>query len=230
MVGESTDGDRLQGYVIDLDLAIEVDDKVESIKKGPSTRYRTGTAPFIALDLLRRPEAVNFPTWHLPRFDIESFIWVFTWVLHHYSAPVALSNGTVQRAWKAAPDFDSKFNIDDGYQVKATKLLWANSRPSNLVEVDSSFDSLKPLMRTLLDQVIQTYKYEDDLIESNPNADEGEFVDLNGLLDVDNILQILEQHYNAMEDDEDDEDEDDKDEDESDNEDELGLDVSSIHL
>ncbi|CAE6481567.1 unnamed protein product [Rhizoctonia solani] len=63
-------------YLIDADLGKKVD-KLGS----PSSNHRTGTLPFMAMDLL-----VQVPPPHLYRHDLESFFYVLVWICaedHH---------------------------------------------------------------------------------------------------------------------------------------------------
>lgn len=59
---------HLRGFLIDLDLA-------HHGEKSSNDAFRTGTAPFIALDLLRRSNIQH--TW---LHDLESFFYVLIWV------------------------------------------------------------------------------------------------------------------------------------------------------
>ncbi|KAG1730062.1 hypothetical protein EDB19DRAFT_1832147 [Suillus lakei] len=70
MVYETSDG-RWIGVLNDFDLS--------STRDTPSGQERTGTVPFMALDLLTK-EAINGQVKHLYQHDAESFIWVLTWV------------------------------------------------------------------------------------------------------------------------------------------------------
>jgi hypothetical protein len=63
------DGNGVVGVLNDWDLAT-----VLSSSDTPNT-YRTGTIPFMALQLL-----LGKPVIHLFRHDVESFIWLFLWV------------------------------------------------------------------------------------------------------------------------------------------------------
>ena len=59
------------GVLSDYDLS--------SMKSVPSGRERTGTVPFMALELLIA-EAIQGDIEYLYQHDAESFIWVLTWV------------------------------------------------------------------------------------------------------------------------------------------------------
>lgn len=82
-----------RGVLIDFDHAAFVDQKSGApLKQEPSSRNRTGTTPFMAMDLCTPPVPLNnpsskperyanYPQFHLPRYDLESFIWVLLWFL-----------------------------------------------------------------------------------------------------------------------------------------------------
>ncbi|KAG2032565.1 hypothetical protein BDR03DRAFT_1094850 [Suillus americanus] len=59
---------------------------------GPRGDERTGTVPFMALDLLS-PKAERGEVEYLYRHDLESFMWVFAWVFFRYRQGVLLPRG-----------------------------------------------------------------------------------------------------------------------------------------
>ncbi|KAG0699202.1 hypothetical protein DFH29DRAFT_833949 [Suillus ampliporus] len=61
--------------------------------QGPLGNERTGTVPFMALDLLS-PESQRGKVQHLYRHDLESFIWVLVWVCLRYRQGVLLPRET----------------------------------------------------------------------------------------------------------------------------------------
>ncbi|KAG2352318.1 hypothetical protein BDR07DRAFT_1204184, partial [Suillus spraguei] len=61
------------GVLNDYDLSSLIDDQ------GPRGNERTGTVPFMALDLLSA-KAQRGEVKHLCRHDLESFMWVFIWI------------------------------------------------------------------------------------------------------------------------------------------------------
>jgi hypothetical protein len=63
------------GVLNDYDLS--------STRDTPTGKERTGTIPFMAMDLLT-DEAIEGKVEHLYRHDAESFIWVLTWVSLRY--------------------------------------------------------------------------------------------------------------------------------------------------
>ena len=75
MYRKGEDG-QIYGVLNDLDLACFI-----TSHKQPTSKHRTGTKPFMALDLLRgfQPD-----TPHYPRYDLESFIYVLGWVVGSY--------------------------------------------------------------------------------------------------------------------------------------------------
>jgi len=71
-----------KGVLNDFDLA-----SVQEDRTSPTGAERTGTIPFMALDLLT-DDGVSENIEHRYRHDLESFLWVLVWV----AKPVAVSN------------------------------------------------------------------------------------------------------------------------------------------
>ncbi|KAG2142356.1 hypothetical protein DEU56DRAFT_259973 [Suillus clintonianus] len=65
------------GVLNDYDLS-------STLHEGPTGNERTGTVPFMALDLLEK-DAIDGNVSHLYRHDAESFIWVLVWICLRYS-------------------------------------------------------------------------------------------------------------------------------------------------
>lgn len=65
------------GVLIDLDLALDIN---TTGKQPASSLHRTGTLPFMALDLLHDDD--NYPQYH--RHDLESFVYVLAWIAARY--------------------------------------------------------------------------------------------------------------------------------------------------
>ncbi|KAL4255910.1 Protein kinase domain-containing protein [Pleurotus pulmonarius] len=63
--------DRIQGVLNDFDLATPV----AQLDNGPTSKQRTGTWPYLAIELLD-PSTWLQPPRHLYRYDLESFFWV----------------------------------------------------------------------------------------------------------------------------------------------------------
>ncbi|KAG1895329.1 uncharacterized protein F5891DRAFT_984273 [Suillus fuscotomentosus] len=70
-------GDKRIGVLNDYDLSSLADDP------GPRGNERTGTVPFMALDLLTK-EGQRGEVKHLYRHDLESFMWCFAWISLRY--------------------------------------------------------------------------------------------------------------------------------------------------
>lgn len=191
------------GYPIDLDHAIYVKDPEdpsgEPRDNSPSSKHRTGTAPFMSLDLLkppRRREHPSFPTWHLPRYDVESFIWVFCWTLHHFKMG-RKKNGTVYRKWKSAPQFDQAFNGEDRAIVRAKKWQWASTLPT-MDEVDQSFNSLKPLMVSLVNLIVDAYIAQEGKLRRSTPGVLLDFVHMDGHFVIDDVIQLIQEYYDKL--------------------------------
>ncbi|KAG1895317.1 uncharacterized protein F5891DRAFT_1151743 [Suillus fuscotomentosus] len=69
--------DRLIGVLNDYDLSSLAN------ALGPQGNERTGTVPFMALELLTE-EGQQGKVKHLYRHDLESFMWVFVWIFFRY--------------------------------------------------------------------------------------------------------------------------------------------------
>ncbi|KAG2135350.1 uncharacterized protein EDB93DRAFT_1170796 [Suillus bovinus] len=89
MVYKTSDG-RWIGVLNDFDLS--------STGDTPSGQERTGTVPFMALDLLTK-EAIKGQVKHLYQHDAESFIWVLTWVCICYEDGVFIGKRTDLNDW-----------------------------------------------------------------------------------------------------------------------------------
>ncbi|KAG1852488.1 hypothetical protein F4604DRAFT_1296910 [Suillus subluteus] len=90
-------------------------------RDGLSGKERTGTVPFMAIDLLEEPGLEGKVT-HLYRHDAESLIWVLVWVCLRYQDGKLLSNGRLLDDWlkvganrcrKEKSDFIWKFRHGD---------------------------------------------------------------------------------------------------------------------
>ncbi|KAG1755272.1 uncharacterized protein EDB91DRAFT_1042382 [Suillus paluster] len=84
-------GDLWIGVLNDYDLSSTQDDS-------PSGLERTGTVPFMALELLTK-KAIAGQVEHLYQHDAESFIWVLTWVCLRYEEGKLLSKPRPLEQW-----------------------------------------------------------------------------------------------------------------------------------
>ncbi|KAG1748446.1 uncharacterized protein EDB91DRAFT_1047965, partial [Suillus paluster] len=92
MVYKTLDG-RFIGVLNDFDLS--------STRVTSTNNERTGTVPFMALNLLT-PEAFEGHVEHLYRHDAESLIWVLVWVCLRYDEGEILSEGRPLDDWLKA--------------------------------------------------------------------------------------------------------------------------------
>ncbi|KAG2028979.1 hypothetical protein BDR03DRAFT_816759, partial [Suillus americanus] len=82
LMGYRFDG-RFMSVLNDFDLS-SIIQLMSSLKHDrPRGFERTGTVPFMSLDLLT-PEAIAGEVEHVYRHDVESFIWVLTWICLRY--------------------------------------------------------------------------------------------------------------------------------------------------
>ncbi|KAG1754740.1 uncharacterized protein EDB91DRAFT_1076846 [Suillus paluster] len=83
MMFYETDKGILMGVLNNFDLSLL------ATTKGPLGNERTGTVPFMALNLLTE-EGLRGEVEHLYHHDLESFMWVLVWVCLHYRKGVLL--------------------------------------------------------------------------------------------------------------------------------------------
>jgi hypothetical protein len=80
-------GEVLIGVLNDYDLSSLADEP------GPRGNERTGTVPFMALDLFTK-KGQRGEVKHLYRHDLESFMWCFAWIYLRYKEGVLLPWGS----------------------------------------------------------------------------------------------------------------------------------------
>jgi serine/threonine protein kinase len=79
------EGDKVYGVLNDMDLAVTVG--VESI----SSKQRTGTKPFMAIDLLELEPPV-----HMYRHDLESMFYVLVWITSRFHDGKEIADAPLQ--------------------------------------------------------------------------------------------------------------------------------------
>jgi len=79
------EGDKIYAVLNDFDLAVSAD--VKSI----SSKHRTGTKPFMAIDLLG-----GEPTVHMYRHDLESLFYVLVWITSRFHEGVEIEKPPLQ--------------------------------------------------------------------------------------------------------------------------------------
>lgn len=147
----------VQGVLIDFDFSVD--------RNGPATCYdktlthRTGTLPFLALDILRA-RAEEPPT-HIPRFDLESFVYVFIWVA------ICYPNGKAARYTFEEHPLRSWLSADLKIHTAAKKILMvgfdtydAESFESlNLAEFNLCIEPLENLLHELLNGTLEVSNF-----------------------------------------------------------------------
>jgi serine/threonine protein kinase len=78
-------GNKVYTVLNDFDLAVSAD------VKSKSSRHRTGTKPFMAIDLIH-PD----PTVHMYRHDLESMFYVLVWITSRFHDGQEISNPPLQ--------------------------------------------------------------------------------------------------------------------------------------
>ena len=91
------EGDRVYGVLNDFDLAVLRD--VQS----SSSKQRTGTKPFMAIDLLHRDASI-----HMYRHDLESMFYVLLWITSRFHNGEEIVNPPLQE-WA---DKDDTYLLD----------------------------------------------------------------------------------------------------------------------
>jgi hypothetical protein len=86
-------GGQFIGVLNDYDLS-----SLSLKRDGPTGLERTGTVPFMAVNLLT-PKAITGEAEHLYAHDAESFIWVLTWVCLRYEGGKLLSKNRPLEEW-----------------------------------------------------------------------------------------------------------------------------------
>ncbi|KAG1741267.1 hypothetical protein EDB19DRAFT_1705067, partial [Suillus lakei] len=89
MAYKTSDGQCI-GVLNDFDLS--------STQDSPSGQERTGTVPFMAIELLTK-DAIEGKVKHRYQHDAESFIWVLTWVCLRYRRGRLLRKGRPLDEW-----------------------------------------------------------------------------------------------------------------------------------
>ncbi|KAG8946135.1 hypothetical protein FRC03_001474 [Tulasnella sp. 419] len=87
---------RVMGVLNDYDLSTLIRPGYE---EGPTGTDRTGTVPFMALDLLES-SALAGNVEHQYQHDFEAFLWVLTWITHRYQEGRMMSHAPFN-AWIA---------------------------------------------------------------------------------------------------------------------------------
>ncbi|KAG6917057.1 hypothetical protein DXG01_004029 [Tephrocybe rancida] len=142
-----------QGILNDWDMASFVDEN-DGIQLSTAT-HRTGTVPFMAMDLL----VDNFPPPHLYRHDLESFFYILVWsaVHHDFTNKTRLCTNPALEEWNAEK-FLTAANHKNAVFTKVDNfnLVLANVLPDSMILVPW-IDSLWTLFSDAL-QMTETVK------------------------------------------------------------------------
>jgi hypothetical protein len=113
------------GVLNDFDLA----SYVTSEPNAPSSKQRTGTRPFMAIDLLEKSP----PPRHLYRHDLESLFYVFVFLICRYHNGTEINDPPLQ-SWLT--------NHGDSLANEKSRFLL---HPGNMPKVTENFKSLAPI-------------------------------------------------------------------------------------
>lgn len=131
--------DRVIGVLNDWDLSAS-----EAQSSPPTVLHRTGTAAFMALNLLDSPDG-SIP--HLYCYDLESFAWILVWCAY-----VLLFNGK-QVIYNERPKRIQKWTEDEDWEaISVNKFMFIVKRPGP--PTDSITAGMKGLLASCISPVI----------------------------------------------------------------------------
>ncbi|KAG1893873.1 uncharacterized protein F5891DRAFT_1256963 [Suillus fuscotomentosus] len=144
--------DKRIGVLNDYDLSSLADDL------GPRGNERTGTVPFMALDLLTK-EGQRGEVKHLYRHDLESFIWCFAWISLRYENGVLLSRrlrpldewATLGAVACGVEKYHFQGNVKPPARSHIDSSLWAFIVGCFDVLETHTFNRRKQLIRSIID-------------------------------------------------------------------------------
>jgi Fungal protein kinase len=167
------EGDKVNAVLNDFDLAVSAD------IKSTSSKQRTGTKPFMAIDLLR-PD----PPVHIYRHDLESMFYVLIWTTSRFH------NGDEI----ALPPLQEWAN-NDGVTDEGEKLFVMMSEPPLLTPQFNSFGRWIVSMQTMFrDGFYSRTKYLAELSLTSLESSSSYFEDetLGGFVTFDKFQAILD--------------------------------------
>ncbi|KAJ3512393.1 hypothetical protein NMY22_g15342 [Coprinellus aureogranulatus] len=132
--------EKIHGVVNDWDMA-----KFEGLNDTTlAAHHRTGTPPFMAIDLL-----YDMPWGHLYRYDLESLFYILVWAAIHYNLKKGMKTRKVQAAVKGWISNDMDQNAD-------AKTLFFSAVPKHSKQV---FNAIQPEFREIKDELIMPLYY-----------------------------------------------------------------------
>ncbi|KAG7086790.1 hypothetical protein E1B28_002718 [Marasmius oreades] len=140
-------GDRKFGVLNDFDLACTLDEDHQS-----SSKQRTGTKPFIARDLLTPAKESDTLQKHFVRYDLESMVYVFAWIICRYEDGREIRN----------PPFEGwcKGNlVDVGHQ----KSDWMHGSVERQ-PITPQYESLRRILESLRTRLRRGYNAQDEYL------------------------------------------------------------------
>lgn len=118
------------GVLTDFDLASDESVVSKDDVATPVNMFRTGTQPFMALDLIEPGKAAPR---HLARHDLESFLYVLVWQTSRYDDKGNLIKDAPLNEWEQLP-YDALYNL------KFTTLLGGGQKFPNATPNFAAFD------------------------------------------------------------------------------------------
>ena len=171
------EGDNVYAVLNDLDLAVSAD------VKSTSSKHRTGTKPFMAIDLIRPG-----PTVHMYRHDLESMFYVLVWITLRFHDGQEIADPPLQE-WADNDDlllvakkrsffmsmpprrtkqFESFGRCIISMQAMFHDGLWARSRYLSELSVGSQTSSPVPFANDTLGGLVMFDKFQTILDASLP--------------------------------------------------------------
>lgn len=170
------EGGNVYAVLNNLDLAVNVD------AQGQSSKHRTGTKPFMAIDLLG-----GDPTVHLYRHDLESLFYVLVWIITRYHNGKEITNPPLQD-WAGSDHRDL-------LKTKALFLLEGSPEPTDNFK---SFRGHVSDMRTMFQgghsarrKAIEDSKYKAES-QGGPGTSHFAYDTLGGSVTFDTFQRILD--------------------------------------
>ncbi|KAK0203133.1 hypothetical protein DFS33DRAFT_1262140 [Desarmillaria ectypa] len=174
------------GLLSDFDNASRVDEQGDII--GSNMKQRTGTVPFMALDILKN---VGTPVPHIYRHDLESFVYLLVWASVHFD----LKNGTCHEFDPVLKCWDAKLPSEFGRAGNQKRDFWLTKDVT-----DSILDYFQPDFDPLKDQWIRPLRalFKKGFRTAEDAEDEGDNNDfdrktLGGVVTFENFVRVLGQ-------------------------------------
>ncbi|KII94510.1 hypothetical protein PLICRDRAFT_169259 [Plicaturopsis crispa FD-325 SS-3] len=138
----------VHGILNDFDNAIQLNENYEA--KKPIATHRTGTLPYLAIDLLYDAHR-SFP--HRYRHDVESFVYVF--VAHCVRYPVAGQDESERnrQIYKDAVTLLEKWYVGSMEQIRLAKSQMSDLLIENRLAFSPQFASLRAMLSSAAEEI-----------------------------------------------------------------------------